>query len=199
MCAVHLAIGLVNWLATILVSPRPLPRMDFRNGIPAEHRTMVVVPTMLTSAQAVSDLLETLEIHYVSNYDQRLHFALLTDLKDAPQAVMPEDEELVREAREGIASLNEKYKNDRTDAFFLFHRPRRWNARDSVWMGYERKRGKLKEFNALLRGGPRDSFQEIVGDTGVFSRNPLCHYARHRHAASPGCRARVGRIHGAPP
>ena len=168
MCAVHLAIGVVNWLVTVFVGPLPLPRMDFRNGIPPEHRTMVVVPTMLSSVRAVHDLLETLEIHYVANGDQRLHFALLTDLKDAPQEEMPEDAELIREAREGIESLNDKYKNHRTDAFFLFHRPRRWNERDSVWMGYERKRGKLKEFNSLLRGGSRDSFQEIVGDTGIL-------------------------------
>ncbi|MDQ1257726.1 MAG: cyclic beta,2-glucan synthetase, partial [Candidatus Hydrogenedentes bacterium] len=168
MCAVHLAIGVVNWLVTVFVGPQPLPRMDFRDGIPPEHRTMVVVPTMLTNLHAVQDLLETLEIHYVANCDQHLHFALLTDLKDAPQIVMPEDAELIREACEGIESLNEKYKNDRTDAFFLFHRPRRWNERDSVWMGYERKRGKLKEFNALLRGGSKDAFQEIVGDADIL-------------------------------
>ncbi|HNT88144.1 MAG TPA: glycosyltransferase family 2 protein, partial [Candidatus Hydrogenedentes bacterium] len=168
MCALHLAIGVVNWLVTVFVGPLLLPRMDFRNGIPPEHRTMVVVPTMLTSARAIHDLLETIELHYVANCDRNLHFALLTDLKDAPQAVMPEDAELIREVREGIESLNEKYENDRTDAFFLFHRPRRWNEQDNVWMGYERKRGKLKEFNALLRGGPSDSFQEIVGDKAVF-------------------------------
>ncbi len=169
MCAVHLAIGVVNWLVTVFVGPLPLPRMDFRNGIPPEHRTMVVVPTMLSSVQAVHDLLETIEIHYVANGDPCLHFALLTDLKDAPQEVIAEDAELIREAREGIEALNNKYRNHRTDAFFLFHRPRRWNEQDSVWMGYERKRGKLKEFNLLLRGASRDSFQEIVGDTRILT------------------------------
>ncbi|MCX5772069.1 MAG: cyclic beta 1-2 glucan synthetase [Candidatus Hydrogenedentes bacterium] len=168
MCVVHLAIGIVNWLVTVFVGPLPLPRMDFRTGIPPEHRTMVVVPTMLTSVRAVCDLLEAIEIHYVANNDHHLHFALLTDLNDASQAVMPEDAELIREAREGIEALNEKYKNERTDAFFLFHRPRRWNEKDRVWMGYERKRGKLKEFNALLRGGSNDSFQEMVGDMSIL-------------------------------
>ncbi len=70
---------------------------------------------------------------------------------DAPQEVMPQDAELVRLAKEGIEQLNQKYENHRSDIFYLFHRPRRWNAQEAVWMGFERKRGKLAEFNALLR------------------------------------------------
>ncbi len=168
LLGVHGAIGIVNWVVTVLLPPRPLPRMDFSKGIPPEHRTMVVVPTMLSSVRAVHDLLETIEIHYVANADKHLHYALLTDLRDAPEEVMEEDAELVRLAREGIESLNEKYKNGRNDLFFLFHRPRRWNAQDSLWMGYERKRGKLKEFNAFLRGGSSASFSEVAGNTAVL-------------------------------
>ena len=112
---------------------------------------MVVVPTMLSNAEAVADLLEGLEVRYLANRDDNLHFALLTDLLDAPQEVMPQDAELVRLAKEGIEQLNQKYENHRPNIFYLFHRPRRWNAQEGVWMGYERKRGKLAEFNAFLR------------------------------------------------
>ncbi len=162
------AVSIANWLVTIYIGPQPLPRMDFRHGIPPEHRTIAAVPTMLLNAAATDALLEQLEIRYLANSAPNLHFALLTDLADAPQAVMPEDEGLVRQAREGIASLNRKYEHDRPDIFYLFHRPRRWNEPDRVWMGYERKRGKLKEFNALLRGGSKDCFQEIVGECSVL-------------------------------
>ena len=64
--------------------------------------------------------------------------------------------------------LNRKYPSDGQDLFFLFHRPRRWNAGEGLWMGYERKRGKLMEFNALLRGGCRECFSEIVGETAIL-------------------------------
>ncbi len=168
MCVAQFAVSVVNWMVTVYIGPRPLPRMDFRLGIPPEHRTMVVVPTMLLNGAATDDLLEQLEIRYLANRDPNLHFALLTDLRDAPQAVMPGDDELVRQASEGIESLNHKYKHDGPYIFFLFHRPRRWNAPDRVWMGYERKRGKLKEFTALLRGGSKDCFQEIVGECSVL-------------------------------
>ncbi len=168
MCVAQFAISVTNWLVTVYVGPRSLPRMDFRTGVPVEHRTMVVVPTMIVHTSATEHLLEQLEIRYLANRDPNLYFALLTDLRDAPQAVMPEDDALIRDAREGVEALNIKYGDDRFGIFFLFHRPRRWNEADQVWMGYERKRGKLKEYTAALRGGSMDCFDTFVGDAAVL-------------------------------
>jgi len=175
LCAAHLGIGVVNWLAILLVHPRPLARLDFSDGIPSEYRTIVVVPTMLSNAEAVADLLDGLEVRYLANRDEHLHFALLTDFLDAPEEVMPQDAELVRLAKEGIEQLNQKYENQRTNIFYLFHRPRRWNASEAVWMGYERKRGKLAEFNSLLHKPPavpqlEARFAEVVGDMTVLAQ-----------------------------
>ena len=169
LCAGHLAVALVNWLAMLLVEPHALPRMDFSSGIPPQSRTLVVVPTLLTSIKGIDELLEGLEVRYLANRDRHLHFGLLTDPFDAPQQTMPEDEPLLRLLREGIEALNEKYQAERRDAFFLFHRPRRWNPQEGVWMGYERKRGKLAELNALLRGGGADRFTLIVGETSILT------------------------------
>ena len=83
LCASQLAVALVNWLATLLATPHPLPRMDFSKGIPPESRTLVVVPTMLTSAQNIEDLVEALEVRFLANRDDNLHFGLLTDFRDA--------------------------------------------------------------------------------------------------------------------
>ncbi len=167
--ASQLAVALMNWLSTLLVHPHLLPRMDFSHGIAPDCRTMVVVPTMLTSLAGVDRLLETLEIHHLANRDPRLHFALLTDYRDAPEEIQPGDQPLLQRARAGVELLNNKYASGAQNLFFLFHRPRRWNAGEGVWMGYERKRGKLTEFNALLRGGSYDCFSDIVGDTAVLA------------------------------
>ena len=169
LCASQLAVALVNWLATLLVTPHTLPRMDFSEGIPPESRALVVIPTMLTSAQNIEELVEALEVRFLANRDKNLHFGLLTDFRDAPQETMPEDELLVRLARQRIEELNKKYPGAAGDTFFLFHRPRRWNPREQIWMGYERKRGKLAELNLLLRGGSGDCFSLIVGKTAVLS------------------------------
>ena len=168
LCASQLAVALVNWLATLLVKPSLLPRMDYSAGIPEDCRSMVVVPTMLTSVAGVDRLIETVEIHQLANRDEHLHFALLTDFRDAPAEILPGDALLLQRARTGIELLNRKYGASGLNRFFLFHRPRRWNAGENLWMGYERKRGKLMEFNALLRGGARDSFSEIIGDTAIL-------------------------------
>ncbi|MCX5733615.1 MAG: cyclic beta 1-2 glucan synthetase, partial [candidate division NC10 bacterium] len=169
VCASHLAVALVNWLATLLATPHALPRMDLSGGIPPEARALVVIPTMLTSAQSIEELVEALEVRFLANREERLHFGLLTDFRDAHQESLPEDASLLRLAQERIATLNEKYPSARGDTFFLFHRPRRWNPRERIWMGYERKRGKLAELNSLLRGGARDRFSLVVGETAVLS------------------------------
>ena len=119
LCGSHLAVALVNWLATLLAMPHPLPRMDFSKGIPPELRTLVVVPTMLISAQNIEDLIEALEVRFLANRDDSLHFALLTDFKDAREEMLPEDGPLLLLARQRIEELNEKYKSLSNDAFFL--------------------------------------------------------------------------------
>jgi cellobiose phosphorylase len=181
----HLAVALVNWLATLLATPWPLPRMDLSGGIPPEARTLVVTPTLLASTQNIEDLVEALEVRFLANRDDHLHFGLLTDFRDAREETLPEDAALVQLAAQRIEALNEKYRRVGGDTFFLFHRPRRWNPQEQVWMGYERKRGKLADLNALLRGGsphpgplPRgegvshqsaqERFSRVVGDTTLL-------------------------------
>ncbi|HWA10844.1 MAG TPA: glucoamylase family protein [Opitutaceae bacterium] len=168
VCTSQFAVGILNWFALLVMSPHLLPRLDCSDGIGPDRRTMVAVPTLLTGPAAVEHLLETLEIHHLANRDEHLHFALLTDFPDAGQAVMPGDAALLDEVRAGVAALNRKYASQRKDIFFLFHRPRRWNEREGRWMGYERKRGKLAEFNAILRGGSLAPFSATEGDLSVL-------------------------------
>ncbi len=173
LCTSQLAIALANWLATLLATPRPLPRMDFSRGIPSELRTLVVVPTILADARAVEMLAEALEVRFLANRDDHLHFGLLTDFSDAAAETLPEDELLLALAQQRIEALNARYRNAKGDHFFLFHRPRRWNPLDRIWMGYERKRGKLADLNRLLRDGaedgPGDRFARVVGDTRILA------------------------------
>ncbi len=164
-----LVLALVNLLATLTVPPRALPRLDFSLGIPSAHRTMVVVPALLGRPQELDDLLEALEIRYLGNRDPNLFFALLTDFRDAPERTLPDDDALLVHARAAVQALNETYREDRPCIFYLFHRPRVWNPIERVWMGYERKRGKLEQFNARLRGGAETAFQDIVGDVSILA------------------------------
>ena len=180
-----LAVAMVNWVAILVVAPRPLSRMDFAHGLPSNARTLVVVPTMLTDAADIESLVEGIEVRFLANRDGHLHFGLLTDFQDAAEETLSADGPLLALAREGIEALNRKYgsateeADDGTDRgadgghdgghFLLLHRPRRWNPQERLWMGYERKRGKLADLNAFLRGGARDRFSLVVGDTTALS------------------------------
>ncbi|WP_254776633.1 glycoside hydrolase family 94 protein [Lysobacter sp. cf310] len=166
----ELGIALVNWAATLLVAPRPLPRMDFSKGIPPEARTLVVVPSMLGSLEGVDSLVEGLEVRFLANRDRHLHFALLTDFLDADSQTLPADAALLARAAQQIGLLNTRYAPESGDLFFLFHRARLWNPREGCWMGHERKRGKLAALNRLLRGRSQDEFLQVTGETEVLAQ-----------------------------
>ena len=156
----HFAVSFVDWLCTLLIVPEPVMRLDFAGGIPSDHRTLVAVPTMLTNERAVSTLLHQLELRFLANRDKNLSFALITDFADADHSMLPGDAEALNAAREGIERLNRRFGN----GFYLMHRPRVWNAQEGVWMGSERKRGKLAALNRLLLNGNAPEFDVTAGD-----------------------------------
>jgi len=170
LCASQLALAVINFLSTLLVKPHLLPRMDFSGEIPSDCRTLVVVPAMLTTTAAIEDLVEALEVRFLANRNAHLHFGLLTDFTDAARETLPEDQSLLDTVRQGMARLNKKYEQGKGGSFFLFHRPRKWNPAEGVWMGYERKRGKLSDLNALLRGDTQERFSLVTGDQSLFPK-----------------------------
>jgi cyclic beta-1,2-glucan synthetase len=158
--ATDAAVALVNRAAMWLVEPGQLPRMELAKGIPREHRTMVVVPAMLGSEAEVDELLRNLEVHYLANQEEELSFALLSDWRDSPTETSPSDVALLSAAEAGLRRMNERHGPgpEGQNRFFLLHRRRTWCETEQKWMGWERKRGKLKELGALLRGGVKTTF-----------------------------------------
>jgi cyclic beta-1,2-glucan synthetase len=143
----EIALQTVNFLVSSLLPPQVLAKMSFKEGIPDDCRTLVVNPMMLLTKESIEGQIERLETHYLANRDENLHFGLLTDFADAPEREMPGDEALLETAVRGIEVLNDRYPGNR---FFLFHRPRTWSQSEQLWIGWERKRGKLEELNCYL-------------------------------------------------
>ncbi len=165
---------LANWALTRVISPRVLPKLNFKNGIPADCRTIVVIPTLLSDTDEIDALLRQLERHYLGNTDPHLFFALLTDVVDAPKKEIPQDRELIARAITGTERLNQRYgaspgEDTGHSPFFLFHRERLWNPKENQWMGWERKRGKLDEFNRLVSGDETTSYIVRIGDMAALS------------------------------
>ena len=157
--AAEVAVSLVNLFVTRWFPPAALPGLELRQGVPAELRTLVVVPTLLTNPAAIAEQIDRLEIHHLASPDGDVSFALLTDWVDATAQTAPGDAALLAMAIEGIARLNQQHApTEAGKRFLLLHRRRVWNRPEGVWMGWERKRGKLHELNQLLRGATDTSY-----------------------------------------
>lgn len=170
--ASELALGLLNRAVTHLLPPRLLPKMDTSKAVPNEGCTMVVVPTLFTGEEVIGELFDKLEVHYLANRDEQFYFALLGDFTDAAAEEMPDDAQLLEYALDRLEQLNARYANTEEGAprFHLFHRRRQWNESEGKWLGWERKRGKLQEFNQLLRGARDTSFIVATAEPALLRR-----------------------------
>jgi cyclic beta-1,2-glucan synthetase len=171
--ASEITIQILQRIISQLIPPRRLPRLELEQ-VPASARTMVIVPTIFDRAEHVADFLAHLEVQALGNVDPHIHFAVLSDFRDAATEMLPRDAEILEAARAGIAALNQKHGNGRSDRFFLFHRLRQWNPSEGRWMGWERKRGKIEEFNRLLRGATDTSFAVQAGDLSILPEVRYC-------------------------
>ncbi|WBW98758.1 GH36-type glycosyl hydrolase domain-containing protein [Oceanirhabdus sp. W0125-5] len=158
----QLSVTLINWVVSIRKNPEIIPKIDFSNGIPKESKTCVVIPCMFNNNEDIKALVDKLEIYFLGNKDDNIYFTLLGDYVDNNVYKKDEDEKLKNYSLKCIASLNEKYKEH--SKFNIFIRKRVFNHRDKYWMGWERKRGKLVEFNKLLRGDKNTTFEVLGGD-----------------------------------
>ncbi|MFZ1413509.1 MAG: glucoamylase family protein [Defluviicoccus sp.] len=165
--AVDVAVALVNRVVTWGFGPTHLPTLELRDGsIPPHLRTLVAVPTLLTTPAAIEEQIERLEVHYLASPEGDVYFALLSDWLDAATERAEGDAALLTAAQEGIARLNRRYgpgPGHGCDRFLLLHRRRVWNESEQRWLGWERKRGKLHELNRLLRGATDTTYLSLNG------------------------------------
>src|SRR5690242_15808088 len=144
--------------------------MNTAAGVPEIGRTFVVVPTIFSSEESVHSLIESLEVHFLANRDDNIFFALLGDYADASEENTPEDDRVLEAAHDGIQQLNARYSGFGNERFHLFHRRRKWNAGEGKWMGWERKRGKLHEFNRVLRGATDTSYIVATANEALMAK-----------------------------
>ena len=156
--ALDAGMAVVNLAVTRSFAPKQLPGLELLSGIPPDLRVLVAVPVLLVSAGDLHDQIERLEVHYLSSIGGAVSYALLSDGPDAASKTAPHDAEMLSLAQAEIARLNALYPSEGGARFLLLHRRRLWNAQEGVWMGWERKRGKLHELNRLLRGATDTSF-----------------------------------------
>ena len=153
--ATDLGNNITQWIVTKFTSPKLLPKLDFENGIPEDCKTAVVVHSLFTDRTTAKATIEGLHVRYLGNDDPNLVFCVLADLADAKTEVFETDATIVAYAQEKIENLKKQYGHDR---FMVLFRKRQWNPKEESFMAWERKRGKVEEFNHLLLGATDTSF-----------------------------------------
>ncbi|OYU46181.1 MAG: carbohydrate-binding protein, partial [Burkholderiales bacterium PBB4] len=171
-------VALVNRLVSESSRPRHLHRLAFRHGLPAEHAVLVVIPCMLSDAAAIGQLSHRLRLHYLANLEEQAQFALLSDYLDAPAADMPGDAALLQCAQTHIATLNRLHPRTPGTGqpgvlrFILLHRARSFSTSEQVWIGWERKRGKLEKLIHTLATGQGGAFENLGTTSQLMAHTP---------------------------
>src|SRR3546814_20976900 len=77
---------------------------------------------------------------------------------------MPTDDDSTHALVSGVDELNKRYPGARGGGpFHWLHRPRLYNEAQESWMGWERQRGKLEQFNAYILHGISTPFNVTAG------------------------------------
>ena len=163
-------VAVINRLISESAQPQHLPRLALANGIPREHRVMVVIPAMLTGAASTHDLVHRLQLHHLANPERHAQFALLTDWADADTAHLASDDVLLASATQQIRELNARYSKEAKETgaaprFIVLHRERRFSETEQRWIGWERKRGKLELLVAALASGSPAAFMDLGNES----------------------------------
>ncbi|WP_234123465.1 GH36-type glycosyl hydrolase domain-containing protein [Clostridium hydrogenum] len=156
--------SILNWSINHLIKPTFVPKMELSAGIPGDAKTIVVIPSILNNENRVDELINNMEVYYLANREKNIYFALLGDFKDSVNEKEESDNSINRAALKHIKALNRKYSTNGKEIFFFFNRYRQFNESENLWMGWERKRGKLMEFNSLLRGDKNTSYNVMSGN-----------------------------------
>ncbi|WP_206155038.1 GH36-type glycosyl hydrolase domain-containing protein, partial [Clostridium muellerianum] len=160
----EIVVSTFNWSINKLIEPRFVPKIEFRKGIPVEASTIVVIPTLLPSETRVKELISDMEVYYLANKEENIYFGILGDFKDSVQKEEKDDRSIVDTALKLIKALNDKYSKNGIDIFYFFNRYRQYNEKEGIWLGWERKRGKLMEFNELIKGSKNTSYDVVSGN-----------------------------------
>lgn len=150
---------IVNTILSRIVKPKLIPKMDFSDGIPKEYATFVVIPTIVNSTKKIKSLIRKLEVYYLANESPNMYFAILGDCSSSTKKEDDEDEKIIQTAKLELEKLNKKYYNNEFPLFHFIYRERIWNDKEKLYLGWERKRGLLHQFNEYILGNTKNEFK----------------------------------------
>ena len=151
---------IVQYVLGKIVKPKQIPKLDFQTGVPEEYTTFVVIPTIIKNKKRVEELMKKLEVYYMANKSKNIYFALLGDCSSGKNKEENFDKEVIESGKELAEILNKKYPEENFPKFHFLYRNREWNPKEECYLGWERKRGLLNQFNEYILGNSKNTFKE---------------------------------------
>ena len=164
-------IQVVQYILSKVIKPRLIPKMDLQNGVPEEDATFVVIPTIIANEEKVEEMMKKLEVYYIANKSDNMYFALLGDVTSSTKAQEDFDEDVVAKGIELVKKLNQKYPDSTFPKFHFLYRKREWNDKEESYLGWERKRGLLTQFNEYILQNNKRKFNESANQEELKSTN----------------------------
>jgi len=154
----NILVQILQYILGKIIKPKQIPKLDFENGVPKEESTFVVIPTILNSKEKVEKLMRKLEVYYMANKSENIYFALLGDCKAGKNETESWDKDVIKTGINIAEKLNKKYPDEQFPKFHFLYRKRTWNSKEECYLGWERKRGLLNQFNEYILEKSKDEF-----------------------------------------
>ena len=172
-----IVVQVIQYILSKLIKPKILPKLDFKSGIPEEYTSMVIIPTIVKNKEKVHELFSKLEVYYIANKSDNLYFTLLGDCSSGKNENESFDNEIIEAGIREIKRLNEKYPDNKFNKFNFVYRKRTWNDGENCYLGWERKRGAINQFNEYILKNIKNPFLynsfENIDLTGLPEKNKL--------------------------
>lgn len=172
-----IVVQVIQYILSKLIKPKILPKLDFKSGIPEEYTSMVIIPTIVKNKEKVHELFSKLEVYYIANKSDNLYFTLLGDCSSGKNENESFDNEIIEAGIREIKRLNEKYPDNKFNKFNFVYRKRTWNDGENCYLGWERKRGAINQFNEYILKNIKNPFLynsfENIDLTGLPEKNQL--------------------------
>ena len=177
---------ILQYVLSKIIKPKMTPKLDYKNGVPEESSTMVIIPTIVKNKEKVKELFAQLEVYYIANKSENLYFTLLGDCSSSDKQTEKFDDEIVKTGLEEIEKLNQKYPNEnpqKLNKFNFIYRKRTWNDGEECYLGWERKRGLINQFNEYLLGNIKNPFLCNSIESTIEEGVTLCNFSKQNMAS----------------
>ena len=156
----EIIIQIIQYILSKIVKPKPIPKIDFSKGIDEENTCMVIIPTIIKNKEKVKELINKLEVYYIANKSKNIYFTLLGDCSESSIKEEKSDNEVIETGIKLTEELNKKYSEENNFPIFNFiYRKREWNSKEKCYLGWERKRGMITQFNEYILGHEENKFR----------------------------------------